>query len=74
MRFEPTTLYTARWVVAPDSQTMRKFEDANRTAIADDHDGDPVYLARNAWHLDKAASDFPSIRFLKTKEQVAVAA
>lgn len=74
VRFESTTLLTARWVVAPDPQTMRKFEDANRGALADDHDGDPVFMARNAWHLDKAESDFPTIKFLKTKEQVAVAA
>ena len=30
-----------------------------------------VFLARNAWHLDKAEEDWPDLRFLKTKEQAA---
>ena len=50
---------------------MKKFADANGSALADDHDGAPVFLARNGWHLDRTAEDFPDIRFKKTKEQVA---
>jgi peptide chain release factor 3 len=71
VRFEQTELYTARWVEAVDSQAMKKFADANGSALADDHDGSPVFLARNGWHLERTAEDFPDIRFLKTKEQVA---
>jgi peptide chain release factor 3 len=67
--FEPTSLYTARWVEASDHLKLKKFIDANSTAIADDHDNDAVFLARNAWHLDRAAEDFPEIKFLKTREQ-----
>jgi peptide chain release factor 3 len=66
--FESTSLYTARWVVSEDHLLMKKFTDAYATALADDHDGDPVLLARNAWHLDKAQEDFPDITFNKTKE------
>ncbi|MGB0671746.1 MAG: peptide chain release factor 3 [Rhodospirillales bacterium] len=69
-KFEPTTLYTARWVDAPDNATLKKFVEANRTAIGHDHDGAAVYLARNAWHLQKAQEDWPDIKFLKTKEQM----
>ncbi len=67
--FEPTTLYTARWVTAEDSLTLKKFLDANQGALAHDHDDDPVFLARNAWHLDRAGEDFPAVAFHKTKEQ-----
>ena len=67
--FEPTSLYTARWVEASDHLKLKRFIDANSTAIADDHDNDAVFLARNAWHLDRAAEDFPEIKFLKTREQ-----
>jgi peptide chain release factor 3 len=70
VRFEPTSLMTARWVEADDEATLKKFIKANEAAIGDDHKGDPVFLARNAWHLDRAAQDFPEIRFLKTKEHV----
>ncbi len=71
VRFEQTELFTARWVEADNSQAMKKFTDANGSALADDHDGMPVFLARNSWHLERTAKDFPDIRFLKTKEQVA---
>jgi len=27
-----------------------------------------VFLARNTWHLDNAAKEWPDIRFLKTLE------
>jgi peptide chain release factor 3 len=67
--FEPTTLYTARWVTAEDHLLLKKFLDANQGAMAEDHDGDPVFMARNAWHLDRAQEDFPKIAFHKTKEQ-----
>jgi peptide chain release factor 3 len=67
--FEVTSLYTARWVEADDNLTLKRFIDDNSAAIAEDHDRSPVFLARNAWHLDKAAEEWPDIRFLKTKEQ-----
>ena len=70
VRFEPSSLYTARWVEADDPLDLKKFLRANDAAIADDHDGAPVFLARNAWHLDRAAEDWPDVRFLKVGEQV----
>ncbi len=70
VRFEATQLYTARWVEADDPQTLKKFVDANGAALADDHDGMPVFMARNAWHLERTAEDYPAIRLLKTREQV----
>ena len=69
VRFEPTELLTARWVRAPDAATLKRFGDANRASMAEDHDGEPVFLARNAWHLDRAAQDWPEIAFLKTRDQ-----
>jgi peptide chain release factor 3 len=69
VRFEPTSLYTARWVEADDPAELKRFLDESRASIATDHNGDPVFLARNSWHLDRAAEDYPKIRFLKTKEQ-----
>ncbi len=68
-KFEPTTLMTAEWVEG-DAREVKAFMDQNRASMATDHAGAPVYLARNNWHLDKAKEDFPSLRFLKTKEEV----
>jgi len=68
VRFSPVELHTARWLAADDPQMLKKFIDKNPSAIADDHDGTPVFLARNAWHLDNAAAKWPEIRLLKTLE------
>jgi peptide chain release factor 3 len=70
VHFEQTSLITARWVECEDSKVLKDFMDGNRSAIAEDHAGKPVFLARNAWHLDRAAQDWPKIKFLKTREQV----
>ena len=39
------------------------------TALADDHEGDLVLLARNAWHLDDLTRDWPDLNFAATKDQ-----
>ena len=67
--FEPTQYYTARWFESDDKSQLQKFIDSNQMNIASDHDGANVFLARNAWHLNKAAEDFPKIKFCKTREQ-----
>ncbi len=68
VRFETTEIMTARWLEADEARILKDFQDKNRGAIAQDHTEAPVFLARNAWHLDRAAEDFPEVRFLKTKE------
>jgi peptide chain release factor 3 len=70
VRLEAASLYTARWIEADSDLILKKFMDANTSIIADDHDGAPVFLARDSWHLNKIVGDFPEIRFLKVKEQV----
>ncbi len=70
VRFEPTELYTARWIAGADPARVKAFIDANGAAIADDHAEDPVFMARNAWHLERAQTDWPEIEFRSTKEQL----
>ena len=65
--FEPTSYYTARWVQG-ETQLVERFKTLNASTMATDHDGAPVFLARNAWHLNKAQEDFPDIQLLKIKE------
>ena len=71
VRFEATTLHTARWVESDNNAQMEKFVEQNLPNIADDHDNQPVFLARNAWHLDTTVENWADIRFLSTKEQSA---
>lgn len=67
VKFEETPLFTARWIAADDPQILKKFVDSNQAAIANDHDGDPVFLARNSWHLGDAQDKNKDIKFLTTK-------
>ncbi|MBI1327186.1 MAG: peptide chain release factor 3 [Alphaproteobacteria bacterium] len=67
IHFEDTALYAARWVKAEDSAKLKNFIDSNRMAVANDHDGDPVFLARNAWHLGDAQEKNSEIRFVANK-------
>ncbi len=67
--FEAAGLYTARWVECDDHELMKKFDAENAGYLSDDHTGAPVFLARNAWHLETTQKDWPAISFLKTKEQ-----
>lgn len=70
VNFQQTELYTARWVDCEDQFELKKFLDANQASLAEDHDNAPVFLARNAWHLERAEKDWPKIQFMKTKEQI----
>jgi peptide chain release factor 3 len=69
VRFEGTQLYTARWVEAADPRELKRFREEQRASLADDHTGATVFLARNAWHLERTEKDYPQLRFLKVKEQ-----
>jgi peptide chain release factor 3 len=68
--YEPTSLLTARWVDGPDPRAIRKFVDDNRGAAGEDHAGATVFMARNRWHLERTAEDYPDLRFLATKEHM----
>jgi peptide chain release factor 3 len=69
--FEPAALHTARWLEADDPAELKKFMDANQGDLADDHDDMPVFMARNGWHLQHTAENWPKVKFLKVKEQMA---
>ncbi|MEL0113140.1 MAG: peptide chain release factor 3 [Rickettsiales bacterium] len=69
VRFEASALHTARWLECEDPREIKKLRDSGPSSMAEDHDGAPVFLARNAWHLETAEKEWPSIKFLKTKEQ-----
>jgi peptide chain release factor 3 len=69
VHFEGTQLHTARWVETADAQLLKRFTEQNRAAMAEDHTGAPVFLARNAWHLETTEKDWPDVRFARTKEQ-----
>ena len=45
------------------------FCDTNRSAIADDNAGSPVFLARSAWVLKREVDEWPDIAFVNVMER-----
>jgi peptide chain release factor 3 len=70
VRFEPTQFTSARWVSGP-REKIEAFAKANKGHMAEDHDGDPVYMTRLQWDIDRVARDYPEIRLTATKEMMA---
>jgi peptide chain release factor 3 len=58
----------ARWIAADDPKTLDAFVNAHRSAIAEDLDGDLVFLARNAFNLDYTGKQNAGIRFTDVKD------
>ncbi|MCC6002235.1 MAG: peptide chain release factor 3, partial [Pararhodobacter sp.] len=69
VRFEPSQFTSARWVAGPKA-ALEAFADANRGHMASDHDGDPVYLTRLQWDIDRVARDHPDLKLPATKEMM----
>jgi peptide chain release factor 3 len=67
--FESVGLEVARWVESDDEDELKRFITAQKTAMAEDRNGAPVFMAQSAWWVNRAQQDFPKIRFLATKER-----
>jgi len=58
----------ARWISADDRRKYDDFVAANRSGIAEDLDGDAVYLARSQFYLDYTSERAPGIVFTDVKD------
>ncbi len=67
VRFEPTQFTSARWVSGP-KDSVAAFANANKGHMAHDHDGDPVYLTRLQWDIDRVERDYPNVKLSAIKE------
>jgi peptide chain release factor 3 len=67
-RFEPAPFETARWL-AGERTELDRFRLKNAHALAEDHDGVPVFLARNAWDLRTTIEEWPALAFAATRQQ-----
>jgi peptide chain release factor 3 len=68
VEFDASEFQLARWIAAPDRGKLEAFVDANRSAIAEDLDGDLVYLAPSQFHLDYRRERAPGIVFTDVKD------
>jgi peptide subunit release factor RF-3 len=61
VEFEVSEFQLARWISCDDKKKLEAFISANGSGVADDVDGDPVFLAKNEFYLgytkDRAIAD-----------------
>ena len=65
--FEATPFQLARWVYG-DKAAVEKFVDEQRSAIADDVDGDPVFLASSPFMMRRTEGLNPGLTFRDIKD------
>ncbi|MBB4368099.1 peptide chain release factor 3 [Bradyrhizobium sp. cir1] len=68
VEFEVSEFQLARWVSSEDRKKLDTFIAANTSSIADDVDGDPVYLARNEFYLGYTKERAEGIEFANVKD------
>lgn len=66
--FEAAGIDAARWVESDNKEALETFMKNNQSSLARDHDDTLVFLARNAWHLNRTQEENPDLRFLKMRE------
>jgi peptide chain release factor 3 len=65
---EPSPFDTARWLGGAD-EAMKSFAEFNRSNLAKDRDGNPVYMAKSAWDVGYQQERHPDVTFSATKER-----
>jgi len=65
---EPVGVKAARWVVCPDDKELRRFRDKAHENLAEDGDGQLVYLAPSRVNLNLTIERWPELKFLATRE------
>jgi peptide chain release factor 3 len=66
--FEVSEFQLARWISADDPKKLNAFIAANGSGVADDVDGDPVYLAKNEFYLGYTRERAEGITFSSIKD------
>jgi peptide chain release factor 3 len=66
--FETPEFQLARWISSDDSRKLDDFVQAHYSSVAEDLDGDRVFMARNAFILDYTRERAPGIGFADIKD------
>jgi peptide chain release factor 3 len=66
--FENSEFQLARWISSGERGKLEEFVESKRSSIAEDLDGDPVFLARNQFDLEYTAERAAGIDFVDIKD------
>jgi peptide chain release factor 3 len=67
-RYETLPMYKACWFSASDEKLLKIFMETEKASIADDKDGQPVFLASSPWRLNRTKEEYSGIRFYFVSE------
>ncbi len=62
-RYEAVSLHRAMWIDSDDEIELSRFVDMKLNNLAEDKEGQLVFLADSAWALQMAQEQYPRIRF-----------
>jgi peptide chain release factor 3 len=68
VEFEVSEFQLARWISSDDRKKLDAFVSANGSGVADDVDGDPVFLAKNEFYLNYTRERAEGIVFSSVKD------
>jgi peptide chain release factor 3 len=68
VEFEVSEFQLARWISSDDRKKLEAFISANGSGVADDVDGDPVFLAKNEFYLGYTMERAEGIVFSSIKD------
>jgi peptide chain release factor 3 len=68
VEFEVSEFQLARWISSDDRRKLEAFISANGSGVADDVDGDPVFLAKNEFYLGYTKERAEGITFSSIKD------
>ncbi|MGZ5877238.1 MAG: peptide chain release factor 3 [Bradyrhizobium sp.] len=68
VEFEVSEFQLARWISSDDRKRLEAFISANGSGVADDVDGDPVFLAKNEFYLGYTKERAEGIVFSSVKD------
>jgi peptide chain release factor 3 len=68
VEFEVSEFQLARWISADDRKKLEAFIAANGSGVADDVDGDPVFMAKNEFYLGYTRERAEGIVFSSVKD------
>jgi peptide chain release factor 3 len=66
--YETPEFQLARWISADDPKTIEQFVEANYSSVAEDLDGDRVFMSRNQFILDYTRERAPGVTFTDIKD------
>jgi peptide chain release factor 3 len=68
VEFDVSEFQLARWISSDDRKKLDAFIAANGSGVADDVDGDPVFLAKNEFYLGYTSERAEGITFSSVKD------